>query len=130
MSEIGHQQFTLYAVRNSDGKWFRAVGYGGHGPSWVDDIQRARIYPKLGTARGRVGYFANNHKDYPPPDVVEFVVTVGRVVDDTARVEKARKAADRRKAREAEEERMRDHRYATAALAAAKKRIKELERAK
>lgn len=92
---------TLYAVRNHEGRWFRSVGYGGHGQQWVDDIQRAKIYAKIGQARARVTYFANLTDDLPPPDLVELTVTRSRVIDEAKRVAKAKAAKKTEKQRRA-----------------------------
>jgi hypothetical protein len=42
---------TLYAVRNREGKWFRAKGYGGYGDTWTPDIGKAKLYSKIARAR-------------------------------------------------------------------------------
>ena len=50
----------MYAVRNRDGQYFRAKGYGGSGESWIEGLARARIYPRPGPARQVV--------TFSPPD--------------------------------------------------------------
>ncbi len=52
---------TLYLVRNKEGKYFRTKGYGGHGKSWVDGMETAKIYGKIGPARATVTFFATNY---------------------------------------------------------------------
>lgn len=79
---------TLYAVRNKEGKWFRAKGFGGSGASWVDSLTKAKIYPKIGQARSRVSFFANNYPEYGIPEIVELYVTTSKVLDETKRVKK------------------------------------------
>jgi hypothetical protein len=81
---------VLYAVRNRDGQYFRAKGYGGYGETWVDSLSKARIYPKPGPARGQVTYFATNHPTYGVPELVELRVTEVVALDETARVQKSR----------------------------------------
>jgi len=97
---------TLYAVRNKDGQYFRAKGYGGSGETWVDSLSRARIYPKPGPARAQVTFFANNYPQYGIPKLVELHVTEVVDVDETSRVQKSqnRKAKEivERKRRHAE----------------------------
>ena len=83
----------LYAIQNSDGQWFRAKGYGGGGKTWVDDLTKARIYPKISTARAQVTYFVKHHPEYPPPVLVRLVVTKVEVVDETERITKVLKDA-------------------------------------
>jgi hypothetical protein len=80
----------LYAVRNSQGQYFKAKGYGGSGASWVDDINKARIYGRTGGARGTITWFATNHPKYPTPDLIKLTVTGIEVMDETKRVEKAK----------------------------------------
>jgi hypothetical protein len=80
---------VLYAVRNRDGQYFRAKGYGGGGATWVDDIKKARIYPKAGPARAQVTFFATKYPQYGVPDLVELHVTETVVADETTRVKKS-----------------------------------------
>ena len=97
---------SLYAVRNKEGKYFRAKGYGGYGSNWVDNIEQAKIYPKIGQARSRVTFFANNFPTFGVPDLIELKVTQAIVVDETKRVDNAIKKKEReilnKKIREAE----------------------------
>lgn len=81
---------VLYAVRNSQGQYFRAKGYGGDGNTWVDDINKAKIYGKTGGARGTITWFANYYPSYPTPDLIKLTVTGIEVMDETTRVEKAK----------------------------------------
>lgn len=89
----------LYAVRNSEGQWFHRKGYGGYGNTWVEKFSQARIYTRIGHARAIVSFFANNYKGYPPPELVCLHVGEIEVIDETERVEKAKRK------KEAEEER-------------------------
>jgi hypothetical protein len=88
-------QLVLYLVRNRKGKWFRAKGYEGSGDSWVEDINKARIYTKLAQARGRRTFFATNYPDFGVPDIVELIVIGSRVIDDVDAFEKAKKKKER-----------------------------------
>ena len=89
----------LYAVRNRDGQWFRAKGYGGGGRSWVDDISYAKIYANLSQARSRVTFFANSYSQFGVPEIVKFIVKEGEILDETDRVEKAKRKKKERKIR-------------------------------
>lgn len=80
---------TMYAVRNQEGKFFRAKGYGGYGDTWVDDIEKAKIYPRIGQARSRVTFFANTYPQYGIPDLVELRVTEMIAVQEVKRVKKS-----------------------------------------
>jgi len=77
----------LYAVRNSDGLYFKSRGYSGYGKMWVE-LRDAKTYGKIGQARSRITFFARNYKDFPPPELVELHVTAAVVLDETARLEK------------------------------------------
>jgi len=79
-------ELRLYAVRNSDGKWFRSRGYGGYGDTWVEPLEKAKIYTKLGQARARVTFFANNYPEFPAPEIVELVVKQSRVLRESERL--------------------------------------------
>jgi len=90
MDKVINDTLVLYAVRNSDGQYFRAKGYGGGGNTWVDDINKAKIYGKTGGARGTITWFANNHPKYPTPDLIKLTVTGIEVMDEKDRVAKAK----------------------------------------
>jgi hypothetical protein len=79
----------LYAVRNKKGQYLRSKGYGGYGPSWVDDLQKAKIYPKIGPARSQVTFWANNYPRYGTPEIVVLTVTASQVLNEEDRVKKA-----------------------------------------
>lgn len=80
---------TLYAVRNREGRWFRSKGYGGYGETWTADIGKAKLYTKIGQARGRVTFFANKWPEHGTPDIVEFVAAEQAVLPEAERVQKA-----------------------------------------
>jgi hypothetical protein len=88
-------QYEMYAVRNKQGQWFRRKGYGGYGSNWVDDIAQARIYLKPGPARGQIGYYAKNFPDFGVPDLVKLQVTQIEIVDETERVMKSQRKAQK-----------------------------------
>lgn len=124
----------LYTVRNEKGQYFRAKGYGGGGNTWVDDINKAKIYGRIGGARGTITWFANNYPKYPTPELVKLTVTGFEVLDETKRVEKAKqkkiKEEAERKKREAERRKAdaeRELQNAERKLAEAKATIKKLK---
>lgn len=84
-------EFKLYVVRNAEGMFFRAKGYGGSGESWVDSLDRAKIYGRIGPARGVVTWYANNVKDYPVPTLVEIPINTEQfvVLDESQRIAKS-----------------------------------------
>jgi hypothetical protein len=115
---------TLYAVRDREGKWFRSKGYGGYGETWVADVGKAKLYTKIGQARGRVSFFASKWPEHGVPDIVEFTATMTAVLPEAGRVSevaerKARQEAARAvRQKQAEIERAtRDRQDAEARLA-------------
>lgn len=89
MSNI--EDLKFYAVRNNEAKYFRRKGYHGWGETWTDDLAKIRIWTKLSHARACVTYFANAYPQFPLPELVEIAVGKVTILDETARVEKAKK---------------------------------------
>lgn len=120
----------LYIVVNKEGKYFRAKGYGGHGESWIDDIQRARIYTRLGPARSIVSFFASEYPTYGIPDIHELKITSSTVLDEKKRVEKTIKKKAEAKAKS--EERWAEYRLKQAEEEArkAQERLEQLKAGK
>lgn len=75
----------VYIVQNQEGKYFRAIGYAGFGKSWVDEIEKARLYTKIGPARSRVTFFSKNYPNYGVPKLIEFNLDIEKatVIDMT-----------------------------------------------
>jgi hypothetical protein len=80
--------FKLYAVQSQDGKWFRSKGYGGHGSSWVSDINKAKLYSKLQQAKGRVTWWYNNYPEFGVPQIVVFEAKQTEIIIDEERQKK------------------------------------------
>ncbi len=82
---------NLYVVRNKQGQFFRAKGYGGSGQSWVDTLEKSRLYTKIGPAKATITYFARTGPEFGVPDLLEFAidVTQGRVIDMSATATKS-----------------------------------------
>jgi len=83
------EELTFYIVKSKDGKYFRAKGYSGYGQSWVDDIQSAKVYQKIGPARTQVTFWASEYPKFGTPDIIELTVTGSKVLDEGERVKKA-----------------------------------------
>lgn len=81
---------AIYVVQNEKGQFFRAKGYGGGGETWVDDINKAKLYGKIGGARGTITWFANTYPQYPILKLLKLTVGAVEVIDETARVTKAK----------------------------------------
>lgn len=90
---------NLYVVRNREGKFFRAMGFGGSGTNWVDSLEKAKFYPKMGQAKSRVTYFTKEWPDYGTPDILEFTldVTQAKVIDMAETTKKSIARIERRK---------------------------------
>lgn len=71
----------FYAVMSQDGKYYKSRGMGGYGDRWVDDLSRARIYPKIGQAKGQITYWSKYEKEYGIPRLVVLKVTIDDVLD-------------------------------------------------
>ncbi len=71
----------FYAIRNPDGKWLRKS----NDPSWTDDINKARIYNRIGPARGRLTYLAGNCRGFQA-ELVEFEAGPPVVIDESVRI--------------------------------------------
>jgi len=81
---------SVYVVQNERGQYFRAKGYSSSGSTWVDDINKSKIYAKIGPARSVVTWFANEHPTFPILKLLKLTVSNIEVMDETARVEKAK----------------------------------------
>lgn len=101
-------ELKFYVVRNQEGQYFRRKGYGGYGPSWVDDIKKARTYVNIGGARGVVTFYATRFPKYGVPDIVVFRTVESEVLDEAKRIadvkEKKRIAEEKRLLRRKEAE--------------------------
>lgn len=62
----------LYVVRNREGKYFRPVGPGGMGKNWQDTLEKARFYPKIGTAKAQASFWFKGYPEYGCPDILVF----------------------------------------------------------
>lgn len=88
--QIASTELALYTLRNQEGLWFRSKGYGGTGNNWVQDFSKAKLYSKIGPARGQISYYANHYPDYPAPTLVKLLIGQIVEIDETDRVEKQR----------------------------------------
>lgn len=79
------KKLTLYAVRNSEGKWFRSKGYGGYGDSWVTDVNKAKLYTKLSQAKARVTWWHNAYPEYGVSQIVVFEAEQTKIIIDEKR---------------------------------------------
>ena len=86
----------FYAVRSKDGKWLRRKGYGGSGDCWVDELSKARVYNKIGPARGQANWWFKNYKSFGCPDIVVFTVTATEVINDEDRIAKQIKVKEKK----------------------------------
>lgn len=90
-------ELSLFLVRNRDLKWFRAKGYGGYGQTWVEDINKARIYTSYGHAKRTVNFFAKKYPTYGVPLIIEFKGAYVRSFDETENIQKAIEKKNKKK---------------------------------
>ena len=93
----------FFAVRSKDGKYFRSVGFSGRS-NWVDDIKKAKIYPKIGGARGCVTWFAKNYPEYGVPDIIKITANQAVVLNEAERVDRAIKKKEERELKRQKEQ--------------------------
>lgn len=93
----------FFAVRSKDGKYFRSVGFSGRS-NWVDDIKKAKIYPKTGGARGRVTWFAKNYPEYGVPDIIKITANQAVILNEAERVDKAIKSKEEKELKRQKEQ--------------------------
>lgn len=93
----------LYVVRNKEGKFFRPVGMGGGGKNWQDTLDRAKFYPKIGTAKGQAAFWYREYPSYGCPDILEFDLDPAKAVvldiraETDKKIVKKKEAAQRRR---------------------------------
>jgi predicted nucleic acid-binding Zn ribbon protein len=100
------KSFFVYAIQNRRGEWMRSKGYSGGGNKWVDDLSKAKIYTKIGSAKGQVTWWADHIPDAGRLKLIKLLITVvGEYEDEKelARTRKIRYAALKRQIREREE---------------------------
>lgn len=118
----------MYAVQNQDGQWFRAKGMNGGGKTWVDDLKKAKIYPKIGAARRTVTWFANNFPDFAIPALVKLKVTEIEAVVETERVKKSQKDKATKEAEFAKQQAIWNREYAERKLKEAQDNLDKLNK--
>lgn len=99
-----YQGLVLYAVQRRDGKWFHHkpstshYGYSRPDPDsgWVDDLTGAKTWKSTQGARLVIGWFAENFPQIGIPNLVKFTMSTVEVIDESARIEKARQAKIKR----------------------------------
>ncbi len=88
-NEMKIEELKFYAIKNSQGQYFHRKGYSGYGDTWSDDASQARIYTKLGQARGQVTYFSS-YTQFPVPTIVEISIGEIKELDETDRIAQAK----------------------------------------
>lgn len=85
---IGDLEF--FAVRNQDGLWFRNKGYNGTGANWVDSLKKARVYSRIGPAKGVITWYVNHSPELPALQLFKFTVSATEIVDLNLKAVKTR----------------------------------------
>lgn len=112
----------FFAVRSKDGKYFRSVGYSGRS-NWVDDIKKAKIYPKIGGARGRVTWFATHFPTYGVPEIIKITANEAVILDEGKRVETTIKKKEEKELKRQKQQALRNLKAAEADFARAAKNL-------
>lgn len=83
MSNVLH----FFLVRRADGHYLTPGGW------WSDKIKNAKVYNKIGPARGRVTYWAKHYGRHDPtvgiPEIIVFEATEKEVLNEEERVKEA-----------------------------------------
>lgn len=124
---IAEIKLELYVVVNQEGKFFRAVGYGGGGNSWVDTIDKAKIYGKLGQARSRVSWWYSRYPSYGMPNIIKLTAIGTELMDEMERVKKEQQKKKEREAKREETRKKQALKDAEADLARATEKLKRLK---
>ena len=114
-------KLELYVVVNQEGKFFHAIGYGGVGKSWVDTLDKAKIYTKIGQARSRVTWWFTNHPKFGRPQIIKLTATGTEILDEEERL---KKAVEKKETTKAKTKAM----WAEHNLKCAEERLKEAQR--
>jgi hypothetical protein len=94
------ETLEFYVVRNKQGKFLRSKGYSGYGESWVNELKKAKVYTKKGSASAQITFWATNYPEYGVPELVPLVVTLGIAISQEDRIKKVMKKKEIEKARE------------------------------
>ena len=114
----------FYAIRKKGTDlYFRPRGQGGYGAHWVE-MTKAKIYPRIGTARTQVTFWTNTGLDV---ELVKLGVTIIEVIDETERLRKAKETKERKEAAREERRRKQRLRDAQSAYDKAKHRLNLLK---
>jgi hypothetical protein len=119
----------IYAIKNYQGKWFKRVGRGRWGGrNWQDELKDATVYTKISTARQIITTYANWQPNLPSPSLVKIALGEPEIVDETARVEKAKQRKATQKLRREVKYKEYQRQRAEENLQRAKKKLEELNR--
>lgn len=79
---------AVYFIQNEDGRYIQYRSYRLE-TCWTTDINNARIYHKLGAAKGTVTWMVNQHPGISIPTILEFelIPSNAKVIDITAHVQ-------------------------------------------
>lgn len=123
--EVEKLEIDFFAVRSKDGKYFRSVGFSGRS-NWVDDIKKAKIYPKISGARGRVTWFAKNYPEFGIPDIIKLTANQAVVLNEAERVTKAIKSKEEKEIKRQKEQAKRKLKVAEDEFIKASRKLNEL----
>ena len=78
-----------YVVRNKEGKYFKSRGFDSYKERWVDNLEDAKIYQKIGTAKAQITYWARHFPEYGVPDLIILETMIKEVVPQGKRVKES-----------------------------------------
>lgn len=118
----------FFAVRNQDGKFFHGVGMSGAGKTWVDDITKAKIYPKIGQARARVTWFKTHYPEYATADIIKIIADRAEILNESERVQKTIKSKEEKELKRKKERLERELKYTQAEYEKLGNKLKDLKK--
>ncbi len=80
----------IYFLQSQDGQFFKSRGQSGYGPRWVEDMEQAKPYLKIGQAKAQITRWNTLFPSFGVPLLVECDVTVKEVIDLTKQVKDAK----------------------------------------
>jgi hypothetical protein len=88
----------MYIVRHPDGERYMKSRRMKRG-EWVKDIEQAKVYSKLSSARGNVTWYANLTDSCP--EILEFDLVLNCIHDEVLRVKKSKEDKERKRLEQA-----------------------------
>jgi hypothetical protein len=98
----------VYFLMSADGKFYRSRGQSGRGNVWTDDINKTKIYVRLGQARARQTWWAKNYPDFETPKIMCLEGLPTEVAGEKERASKAVQKIEEEKLKDLKRENIRE----------------------